>query len=257
MPTYKMVSSDYPSNTFTKLTCYAKNGTSAQFELHLPLPNQITYQTSFDWSAEDVPIVTQTLIDSAVKKSAVGLDMDQAQNGFVETFKHAGEQSLDSLKKMFIMGMSRLFTGGEGAGKYFLQSKYGVAYNPNKHLFFNGIDHRPLTVSFDIIPQNASQATQCAQGIKQMRVAASPSYNDTQAFFNYPSYFSLDAVVNGTTVLQYNKFAITAINTNLSPNGMMSWHADGKPVAYTLEISGIEAEIATSDVETKRKFLGA
>lgn len=258
MPTYKMVSSDYPSNTFTKLTCYAKNGTSAQFELHLPLPNQITYQTSFDWSAEDVPVVAQKAIDTFVKKSAVGLPtMETAESGFIEAMKDIGETSLDSLKKMFIMGMSRMFTGGEGAGKYFLQSKYGVAYNPNKHLFFNGIDHRPLTVSFDIIPQNASQATQCAQGIKQMRVAASPSYNDTQAFFNYPSYFSLDAVVNGTTVLQYNKFAITAINTNLSPNGMMSWHADGKPVAYTLEISGIEAEIATSDVETKRKFLGA
>lgn len=256
MPTYKMVSSDYPSNTFTKLTCYAKGGTNAQFELHLPLPNQITYQTSFDWSAEEVPLVAQTLIDSYYKKSAVGLTLDQAQDGFVETMKQAGDQALDSLKRMFVMGVSRMFTGGEGAGKYFFQTGFGVAYNPNKHLFFNGIDHRPLTVSFDIIPQNSSQAIQCAQGIKQMRVAASPSYTENQAFFTYPSYFSLDAVVNGSVVLQYNKFAITAINTNLSPNGMMSWHPDGKPVAYTLEISGLEAEISTSEVESKRKFMG-
>ena len=257
MPTYKMVSSDYPSNTFTKLTCYDKGGTNAKFELHLPLPNQITYQTSFDWSAEEVPLVAQTAIDSYFKESAVGLNADQAQNGFVETMKTMGKQTGAALGKMFVMGASRMFTGGEGAGKYFFQTGFGIAYNPNKHLFFNGIDHRPLTVSFDIIPQNASQAAQCAQGIKQMRVAASPSYSETQAFFTYPLYFSLDAVVNGSVVLQYNKFAITSINTNLSPNGMMSWHADGKPVAYTLEISGLEAEISTSTVEGKRKFMGA
>lgn len=256
MSTYKMVSSDYPSNTFTKLTCYQNNGTSAKFELHLPLPNQITYQTSFDWSAEEVPLVAETLINNYYKKSAVGLQLDNVEDGFIDAMKTAGDQALDSLKKMFIMGVSRMFTGGEGAGKYFLQTGMGVAYNPNKHLFFNGIEHRPLTVSFDIIPQNSSQAIQCAQGIKQMRIAASPSYTANQAFFTYPSYFSLDAVVNGSTVLQYNKFAITAINTNLSPNGMMSWHPDGKPVAYTLEISGIEAELSTSDVESKRKFMG-
>lgn len=254
MATYKMVSSDYPPNTFTRIACYNNGGTNVKFELHLPLPNQITYQTAFDWSADSVPLPAQTLIDSFSKSQSQEL-ANATLNGIEEKdLSEAGMQALNSLGKMFIMGASRA-VAGEGAGKYIL-SKMGNAYNPNKQLFFNGIDHRPLTVSFDIIAQNKAQAEACATGIKQIRVASSPSYKSEQSFFAYPSYFSLDAVVNGVTVLQYNKFAITSINTNLSPNGMMSWHADGKPVAYTLEISGIEAEISTSNVESRRKFLG-
>ena len=256
MATYKMVSNDYPSNTFTRLVCYATNGTSSQFEAQLPLPNQITYQTAFDWSAEEVPVAAQKIIDKAFNKSGTTNVSPEEDTGFIETTLDIAKTVGASLGKMFVSGLSRAVTGSTGAAKYFYKQGFGTVYNPNKQLFFNGIDHRPLLVSFDIIPQNSSQASQCATAIKQMRIAASPTYSETRAFFNYPSYFSLDVVVSGSIVLQYNKFAITSINTNLSPNGMMSWHPDGKPVAYTLEISGIEAEISTATVEKNRKFLG-
>lgn len=254
MTTYKMVSNDYPQNTFVMLKCEGSSSSSG-FTVHMPLPNQITYQTAFDWSAEEVPLPAQTLIDSYVSNSQVSRNASDKQ--ITNDLNTALEQSGDALKKMMINSASRFLTGGTGAGKYFLREKYGVVYNPNKQLFFNGIEHRPLSASFDIIAQNQSQASQCAQAIKAIRVAASPSYSATKSFFEYPSYFSLKAVVNGSVVLQYNKFAITSINTNLSPNGMMSWHPDGKPVAYTLEINGIEAEISTSSVEKARPFLGA
>ena len=67
----------------------------------------------------------------------------------------------------------------------------------------------------------------------------------------------MQIVVNGSTILEYFKFAITSISTNLSPNGVMSWHNDGKPVAYVLEITGIEAELAAQETEKNRHFLGS
>lgn len=257
---YKMSSADYPDNTFVRLNC--EGNTYVQpFELQLPLPSQITYQTAFDWSAAEVPLVAQTMIDSSkhsgvVKDSLKNKDYEGAYNVIANDFSKIGEQFGATLSKIALNSISRTFTGGTGAAQYFLKQNGNLAYNPNKQLFFNGIDHRPLTVSFDIIAQNKEQAEACAAGIRNIRIAASPRYSESHAFFEYPSYFNMQIVVNNSTILQYFKFAITSISTNLSPNGVMSWHSDGKPVAYVLEITGIEAELAAQETEEKRYFLG-
>lgn len=258
--TYKMSSADYPENTFVRLNC--EGNTDIQpFELQLPLPSQITYQTAFDWSATEVPLIAQTIIDKSknagvVKDSLKSKDYEKAYNVITDDFSKIGEQIGASLSKITLNSISKTFTNGTGAAQYFLQQKGNLAYNPNKQLFFNGIDHRPLTVSFDIVAQNKEQAEACAAGIRNIRIAASPKYSESHAFFEYPSYFNMQIVVNGSTILQYFKFAITSISTNLSPNGVMSWHSDGKPVAYVLEITGIEAELATQETEKSRQFLG-
>lgn len=257
---YKMSSADYPDNTFVRLNCEG-NTYIQPFELQLPLPSQITYQTAFDWSAAEVPLVAQTMIDSSkhsgvVKDSLKNKDYEGAYNVIANDFSKIGEQFGATLSKIALNSISRTFTGGTGAAQYFLKQNGNLAYNPNKQLFFNGIDHRPLTVSFDIIAQNKEQAEACAAGIRNIRIAASPKYSESHAFFEYPSYFNMQIVVNGSTILEYFKFAITSISTNLSPNGVMSWHSDGKPVAYVLEITGIEAELAAQETEEKRYFLG-
>lgn len=258
--TYKMSSADYPENTFVRLNC--EGNTDIQpFELQLPLPSQITYQTAFDWSATEVPLIAQTIIDKSknagvVNDSLKNKDYESVYNTISNDFSEIGKQIGASLSKIALNSLSRAFTGSTGAAQYFLQQKGNLAYNPNKQLFFNGIDHRPLTVSFDIVAQNKEQAEACAAGIRNIRIAASPKYSESHAFFEYPSYFNMQIVVNGSTILQYFKFAITSISTNLSPNGVMSWHSDGKPVAYVLEITGIEAELATQETEKSRQFLG-
>lgn len=258
--TYKMSSADYPENTFVRLNC--EGNTDIQpFELQLPLPSQITYQTAFDWSATEVPLIAQTIIDKSKNAGVVidslkNKDYESVYNTISNDFSEIGKQIGASLSKITLNSLSRAFTGSTGAAQYFLQQKGNLAYNPNKQLFFNGIDHRPLTVSFDIVAQNKEQAEACAAGIRNIRIAASPKYSESHAFFEYPSYFNMQIVVNGSTILQYFKFAITSISTNLSPNGVMSWHSDGKPVAYVLEITGIEAELATQETEKSRQFLG-
>ena len=201
------------------------------------------------------------MIDSSkhsgvVKDSLKNKDYEGAYNVIANDFSKIGEQFGATLSKIALNSISRTFTGGTGAAQYFLKQNGNLAYNPNKQLFFNGIDHRPLTVSFDIIAQNKEQAEACAAGIRNIRIAASPRYSESHAFFEYPSYFNMQVVVNNSTILQYFKFAITSISTNLSPNGVMSWHSDGKPVAYVLEITGIEAELAAQETEEKRYFLG-
>lgn len=258
---YKMSSADYPDNTFVRLNCEG-NTDIKPFQLQLPLPSQITYQTAFDWSAAEVPLVAQTIIDSGknagvIKDSLKNKDYEGAYNAIADNVSKIGEQIGASLAKIALNSISKTFTNGTGAAQYFLRQNGNLAYNPNKQLFFNGIDHRPLTISFDIVAQNKEQAEACAAGIRNIRIAASPKYSESHAFFEYPSYFNMQIVVNGSTILEYFKFAITSISTNLSPNGVMSWHSDGKPVAYVLEITGIEAELAAQETEKNRHFLGS
>lgn len=263
MEIYKMVSPDYPKDTYVYLEQIADKAKSG-FAVQLPLPSQVTYQSSFDWSANEVPIFAQKVIDSATSahKASIGdtngfMDYVNSVTGTIDNLKNdnSEESALASLQKMFLKSLSEFTTKGKAAAQYF-HKKRGLTYNPNKQLFFNGVDHRQLNISFDIVPQNKEQSKACATAIKKIRIASSPSYESSSAFFKYPSYFNLRIVVNNVDVLSYNKFAITSVNTNLSPSGMMSWHNDGTPVAYTLEINGIESEIPTNDIEAKRKFLG-
>lgn len=268
MPTiYKMVSSDYPTNTFVRLK--AKGTGSGQnaiqsFEVQLPLPNYgLTHQSSFDWSTDTLPVIASNAIDKFAQSSGSIKPNEEASS--IETLttdiKNAfdsisGTEVGSSLKKQLLTSVSSWTTGSTAAANYAFQKLDGTVYNPNKQLFFDGISQPVFTMTFDIVAQNAPQAIIMATAIKQIRLAASPSYSNEKMFFTYPSYFIMDIVVNGTTILQRPDFAITSINTNMSPNGVMSWHKDGKPVAYTLELSGIECNVATSDIEKQRKFLG-
>lgn len=254
--TYTMVSSDYPSNTFTRLVCYASGGTSTKFTCQLPLPNQFVYQASFSWDEDNLPLAAQSIINNLTNTSNIQGRPELSEEALPTMLTDIGKQIGASMGKMLMNTASGALTGSTAAAKYLTQTAFGATYNPNKQLFFNGLGLREFMVSFDIVPQSSSQATQCANAIKQMRVAASPSYSESHAFFNYPCYFAMDGVVNGTTIFQYNKFAIRNIATNLTPGGMMAWHSDGKPVAYSLEIQGIEAVVSTQDVEENRKFLG-
>lgn len=247
-------STEYPENTWTEITGYnpqANAGTSASFCLQLPLPNQLAYTTTYDWSADHVPVIAQTIIDAAGKSSS----FSGALGNLGSAIPEVANQALDTAKKMAIEKLSQSLTGSAGAGTYFMKTVMGKAYNPNKHLFFNGVDNTPINLSFDLIAQNATQAEVMAQAIRKIRVAAAPGYSDSKIYFTYPNYFSITVVVNGHQIIQFNPVAITSIATNLTPQGNMAWHKDSKPVAYTMEIQAIEAKIPSNDVQQSRPWL--
>lgn len=250
-----MIPSDYPQNTFTRLACLNPKTGQTAVAYQLPLPTQMTYQSAFSWSTDTVPVAAQTMIDGYEKKSDIN-DIGGSFIKFGSTLWDSMKQSSGALGHMAVQTASQTLTGGTGAGKYFLKEVFGITYNPNKQLFFDGIDQTPLTLSFDIIPTSRAQSRRCAQSIAAIRTYASPKYSDTKTYFEYPNYFSAAVYVNGKVVLEYSKFAITNIATNLTPQGVMSWHDDGKPVSYTLEIQGIEAVMPTRDVTGARQFLG-
>lgn len=125
--TYKMSSADYPENTFVRLNC--EGNTDIQpFELQLPLPSQITYQTAFDWSATEVPLIAQTIIDKSKNAGVVidslkNKDYESAYNTISNDFSEIGKQIGDSLSKITLNSLSRAFTGSTGAAQYFCSKK--------------------------------------------------------------------------------------------------------------------------------------
>lgn len=253
---YDLQSSEYPANTWTELAAFsdkANDGKSAEFVIKLPLPNQLAYTTTYDWSSENVPVVAQNIID---KVNSGAQTTDQAlkalKEGAIETY----HQTKDFAQKMMIEKLANGLLGGGGSGSYVLSTVgNGQTYNPNKILFFNGVSNTPLNMSFDLIPQNSSQATKMAEAIKALRIAAAPGYTQGNYFFTYPSYFSIAVVVNSRTVMQFSPIAITSIATNLTPQSNMAWHSDSKPTAFTMEIQAIEAIVPSKDVQSQRPFL--
>lgn len=255
LTTYDLQSSEYPSNTWTEVTAFsdkANAGKSAEFTVKLPLPNQLAYTTTYDWSSENVPVAAQNIIDKATSGiQTTDQALSALQEGAVETF----HQAKDMAQKMMIEKLADGLGGG-GSGAYVLSTVgNGQIYNPNKILFFNGVSNTPLNMSFDLIPQSSAQAKSMAEAIKKIRIAAAPGYTEGKYFFTYPSYFSIGVVVNGHTVIKFSPIAITSIATNLTPQGNMAWHSDSKPTAFTMEIQAIEAIVPSKDVQSSRAFM--
>lgn len=269
--TYDMTPSYYKTegNAAGTYTCIQSTSDGVGFNMKLPLPNQLDYSSNFDWSVDTISIAASHLVDAA--KNMFNKDGSFVENtsSALDSLSNASTAgATETLRSLGITALGKLGGVINGSGAFnhvdlsaekiakFLPHAAGFAYNPNDVLYFNGTSHRNFALSFDIVPLSAEQAQQCSEGIHKLRVLASPSFaSSNKTFFKYPSLFSLVVSVNNEIILQRNEFAIKTINTNLSPNGVMSWHEDGSPVAYTLLIECVETLITTADIEEKRNFL--
>lgn len=217
--------------------------------LRLPLPTNLDYNSSFNWSVEELGVMV-----GAIMKEVGSKDESVKNNAsYDELLSITSEKILQKIGQ----GASALMTGGQTGLKEYLKNYRGngsVSYNPNEQLYFNGVSYREFSLSFELCPLSSDHGNNLMRSIKSLRIAASPDLSPNSVFFTYPSYFKMDVVVGGNVVFSRPSFAIKDLTVNMSPNGVMSYHADGKPVNFTLDIQCIETTIPTKRTEQAVKF---
>lgn len=198
----------------------------------LPIPTTLDYNSDYNWSEEDTSWLS-TAASKIISGNTDGLG-DTAQNVGYST-----------LKGMIQKGFAASDTATKNALRGSGITNSSLAYNPNKQLYFNEVTMREFSLVFSLSPLSRAESETIKNGFTAMAKSAAPDFDSTQFFFTYPDLFSVLIQVNGVTLLNRSKLAITSLNLDLSSDGPLTWHNDGFPTSLQLSVGFKESEIPT------------
>ena len=142
-----------------------------------------------------------------------------------------------------------------------MEKANGIAYNPNKQLYFNEVDMRDFSVTFSLAPTSRTEAENIQKGFSDLAYRAAPDYSPEQFYFTYPDFFKFAVVVcdnGGSHHVMYSRagLAITQLNLDLSPDSALTWHDDGFPTALQLQVTFKESIVPTRENLSKITLFG-
>ena len=153
-------------------------------------------------------------------------------------------------------------TGEDISADEVFSSTRGVIVNPNVEMLFNGHDMRNFSLTYKLVPRNATEATNIKKIINTFRAAALPNFADgdeitfgqdlniAQNFIKVPNVCKISFMRGGglnPDVPQYKMCAMTQVDINYTPDGTYATYKDGTMVAYELQLSFQETKLIFSE----------
>ena len=209
----------------------SENGISS-FGWRLPIPNLLNYESDFDWNDEET---------------------DWLLTPNQDIYTNLGNKTFDVLKNLALDAVpdktskNTIYGDLKKSASHALGRYKGVAYNPNKQLYFTGVKQRDFDVYFYLSPMSKEEAESIKDGYKNLAMSAAPSYTDTNYFFNYPSYFNFEVNVNNVSVLKRQNLVITKVHLDFTSDGNITWHDDGFPTSMQMTVGFKELNIPTQE----------
>lgn len=127
----------------------------------------------------------------------------------------------------------------------------GNTINPKTSLYFDGVNLKQLTFTWNLAPQDARESDVIRDITNTIKRNMLPSYGTaigfTQALLNYPS--TVDIFLLGVDQQYYMYFKtcmIQGFNVNYTPNGLAIVKG-GKPAIVGLSMTLVEADIHTAE----------
>lgn len=169
------------------------------------------------------------------------------------------EISLDALKNFTVADFSRsaAFLGRRtidgllpGASRN-IDVGFGNTINPKMSLFFEGVDLKTHTFSWQFSPTTPNESDLIRDVGNTIKKNVLPTYGTavgiSRALLNYPSM--LDIFFFGADqryFLFYKTCMVQSFNIDFSPNGL-SFVKGGKPSSVTMSMNVVESDIHTSE----------
>jgi hypothetical protein len=238
------------------------NGTNTSYWV-LPMPLNLDYNSSYNWSEED-------LDHGAAAVAGMGHVVSNLLNGnFSEAgtafYNSLGGGVADAIPTWAMRGAIQKATdamnvnGGQVLKE--VERQRGISYNPNKQLYFDGVNMRDFNVRFSLAPTSQKEAENIQKGFSELAYRAAPSYSQEQFYFTYPDFFKFTVVVvdgNGNHHIMLSRagLAITELSLDLAPDDALTWHSDGFPTALELSVAFKESVVPTKDNLSKITLFG-
>jgi len=201
----------------------------------LPLPTNITDQTEQGWSNRDQNI-GDVLFDNATQVGRVfGVDLrDNPNVGDVgEVAARVGSRLLDPFNAQ-------------------IQRNFGVAINPLKEVYYEGVNFRTYNFQWDFGPRNAEESREIMALIRRLEFHAHPAITSTASTaFEIPETFIITFEHTGLPPMK--KMVLQNIGVDYTASGVgPKFNTDGDenlPAFINLTTTFVEVEI-----RTKRDF---
>lgn len=138
-----------------------------------------------------------------------------------------------------------------------LAGSRGVVVNPNAELMFQNAEMRTFSLSFKMVPRNATEANEIQKILYQFKKASLPTFGGqgilgatSDNFIGVPKIVDVNFMIGGDInqyVSQYKPCAITNVKINYTPDGTYAVYEGGQPVAIGLDISFSELKLVFAD----------
>lgn len=195
------------------------------YSIKLPFPSAIDVGTNYSWAADDMGVaadIVKQYNQGGVLAIDIQANIDRASAVIANAVGGSANSQANHLAKK--------------------------ALNPKNEMLFKGVEHRQFSLSWDLVPTSRAESIAYATAIEKLHEMAAPTLLDGEAFFKYPDTTKIVVQKSGgLEIINRPNSAITSINVQLTPDGIWSQLADGRPVHTVLTIEFIELDLPTKD----------
>lgn len=192
----------------------------------MPLPEQLApYVSDLDWSVEERSPI-----------QALGANMSDS---FDKTLSNLGATAASVLKRITIDATDAF------GSRSIAERRYGIAVDPLKEIFFNGISNRTYSFSWKFQPKNSTESKTLMDMIKELEAAIQPKKLDL-GLFRIPDRFEIE-FAEDLNLPSITSVVCTNISTDYSAAGSPRFFKDGNPAFVNLSLSFTEIEVRAEE----------
>lgn len=189
-----------------------------QSSIALPLPKNLPYQWSNDWSMTE--------------DNFGGEFMSSVASGNISSFSDAKDAVASGAKNQLIGALNKSIL------QKIMQRNVGTVANPFKEIYYNGVGFRSFSFNWEFAPQNESESSRLETLLYELELASHPELIDgPTSAYNIPDVFDISFV--GTRLPKIQTAALTGISIDYSPQGP-KFFKNGHPAFIEVGLSFTE-----------------
>lgn len=193
----------------------------------LPLPQQLTYTTSQEWADDDTSALEQLIGYGAKGGGANGIFSGDALS--------------------YLAGLGINIAVGKASQSSFRKAlaDKGLAYNPFKELFYNGVAFRRFTYTWQFAPISAAEAQALNQLIYDFEFHSAPDVRyGPQSPFILPDSFEIEWA--NTKLPKLKSLVLTSVGVDYANSGAgPKFNTDDHPSFVALTLEFLETALIT------------
>lgn len=221
------------------------NSESGTTTIQLPLPLNLSSNTSADWQQEQVGLIKSalmhnkglgsSLMGATSYKDALSILDKRMASTVTDTTEDAKALIARSLESKSALGSARL------------------ALNPRNEMLFNGMQFKTYAFTFMLVPYIQKDSDNIQQVIREIQKASAPEMRGEKVFMQYPETWFISFMSGGGNsgnryLMKMNECCCTSIEINYTPHGTSAnMHENNAPLAVELSLNFTEIFIPTKE----------
>jgi hypothetical protein len=214
---------------------------SEKMKIRLPLPANLTEQTSLDYPTQELGSAAGAVVESLAGSGSGGIE--GLRNSIGQRLGTAvsgiGVSALRTIA-------SEISPRGAGLSESALSVLSGISANPFQVILFKSPKFRSHRFSWKFIPNSLAESEELRKLVNTFKYHALPGISQFgSVFFSYPEILKVNFQPSDRYLYKLKPCVVTNVTVNYAPNGPSFVRESKAPTAIDFEIQLQEIEIMT------------